>query len=186
MEDETRERALAAFRQAGGILKTREALELGIHPRTLYAFRDEDLVEALSRGVYRLASLPGISDQDVVTVALRVPRGVVCLVSALAYHEITTEIPHEVQLALPHGIKKPRLEHPPLRVFTFSGPAFTEGVQTVRIDNVDVRIFDVAKTVVDCFRFSRSASTGGRRTHGHLCVGFVHIADRFKFRYSAV
>ena len=153
MEDVTRERALAAFWREGGILRTRLALELGIHPRTLYALRDEGLVEAVSRGVYRLASLPGLSDQDLVTVALRVPRGVVCLISALAYHEITTEIPHEVQIALPHGMKKPRLEHPPLRVFTFSGPAFTEGAQTVQIDNVNVRIYDAAKTVVDCFRY---------------------------------
>ena len=146
-------RALYAFRRHGGILRTGEALELGVHPRTLYDLRDEGLIERVSRGVYRLASLPSLSHPDLVTVAVRVPRAVVCLVSALACHDITTEIPHEVHVALPHGAKMPQIEHPPLRVFTFSGAALTEGIQTVRLDGIDVRIYDPAKTVVDCFRY---------------------------------
>jgi len=103
--------------------------------------------------VYRLAEMPGLSHPDLVTVALRVPRAVVCLVSALACHDATDEVPHEVQIALPRRTKAPRIEHPPLRVFWFSGPALSEGVQVVNVDGVDVRIYDLPKTVVDCFRF---------------------------------
>ena len=77
----------------------KKAMDLGIHPRTLYYVRDKSLVERISRGVFRLASLPPLSQPDLATVALRIPRAVICLVSALSYHDITTQIPHEAQIA---------------------------------------------------------------------------------------
>jgi predicted transcriptional regulator of viral defense system len=153
MSSDSMTRAIDVFRQHGGILRTTEALDLGVHPRTLYRLRDAGHIEQLSRGVYRLASLPSIGHPDLVAVALRVPRAVVCLVSALAYHEATLEVPHEVQIALPRGTRAPRLDHPPVRVFQFSGAALTVGVTTVILDVVAVKVFDLPKTVVDCFRF---------------------------------
>ena len=93
-------KAKSIFRKKGGILKTSDAIHEGIHPRTLYEMRDKGIVEVLSRGLYRLADLRPLGNQDLVTVSLRVPHGVVCLISALAYHEITTHIPHEVHLVL--------------------------------------------------------------------------------------
>jgi predicted transcriptional regulator of viral defense system len=109
--------ATAVFREHGGVLRTMEAVRLGVHPRTLYAMRDEGAVEQLGRGLYRLADLPPLGNPDRVAVACRVPQGVLCLLSALAVHEITTQIPHEVYLALKRGAEPPRLEHPPVRVF---------------------------------------------------------------------
>jgi predicted transcriptional regulator of viral defense system len=103
--------------------------------------------------VYRLASMRPLAHRDLVTVALRVPRAVVCLLSALDYHGITTQIPHEVQIALPHGTRAPRIDHPPVRVFTFSGAALSEGIDVVELDGIEVRIYAPAKTVVDCFRY---------------------------------
>jgi predicted transcriptional regulator of viral defense system len=153
MDTGTTSHAIEAFREHGGILRTKQALDLGIHPRTLYRMRDDGVLEQVSRGVYRLASLPDLTHPDLVTVALRVPRAVVCLVSALAYYDATTEVPHEVQIALPRGTKAPQLDHPPVRVFRFSGSALTEGVLVVQLDGVDVRVYGLAKTVVDCFRF---------------------------------
>lgn len=153
MSTEPTTQAVEVFRERGGILRTKEALELGVHPRTLYRLRDEGVLEQISRGVYRLAAMPDLGHPDLVAVALRVPRAVVCLVSALAYHDATNEVPHEVQIALPRETKAPRIDHPPLRVFWFSGPALTEGVKVVQVDGVDLRIYDLPKTVVDCFRF---------------------------------
>jgi hypothetical protein len=115
--------AAAVFLEHGGILRTKEALGLGVHPRTLYAMRDAGRLERLGRGLYRLASLPPLGNPDLVAVALRVPEAVLCLISALAVHEITTQIPHEVYIALKRGAEPPRLEHPPVRVFGFSGGA---------------------------------------------------------------
>jgi len=153
MTEDRYKRALEVFRQHGGTLRTGDALALGIHPRILYRMRDDRVLEQISRGVFRLASLPGLSHPDLVTVALRIPRGVVCLVSALAYHDATSEVPHEVQIALPRRTKAPKLDYPPLRVFWFSDAALSEGVATVVLDGIEVRIFDLPKTVVDFFRF---------------------------------
>jgi predicted transcriptional regulator of viral defense system len=141
------------FRQQGGLLGTADALRLGVTPRTLYAMRDSgDLIE-LSRGLYRLAELPPLSDPDLVTVALKIPKGVVCLISALAFHDLTTQIPHAVHVALPYSVKRPRLPYPPMTVYWISGPAFNTGVETHRIDGVDVKVYDPEKTVADCFKF---------------------------------
>ena len=154
VSDKTQE-AIRIFRQHNGILRTSEALELGIHPRTLYAMRDSGMLERLERGLYRLAELPPLTYPDLVTVALKIPDGVICLISALDFHELTTEIPHAVDVALEMGSRRPRLSHPPLRIFWFSGPAWSEGVETYRIDKVPVRMTNPAKSVADMFKFRR-------------------------------
>lgn len=147
------EAAKQRIRGLGGTVRTREALAAGIHPRTLYRLRDSGELEAISRGVYRLTDLPDLSDPDLATVAKRIPKGVVCLLSALVVHELTTQIPHVVHLALQRGTRYPKLDHPPLRVYLFSTEAFRAGVEERRIDNVPVRVYNAEKTLADCFKF---------------------------------
>lgn len=146
-------RARQTFEAHGGVLRTSEALRLGVHPATLYAMRDAGEIECVSRGLYRLSSLPPLSNPDLATVGLRVPQGVVCLISALYYHELTTEIPRHVDLALRRGGTPPRLDSPPIRVYWFTGEAFSAGVETHEIDQVPVRIYSREKTIADCFKY---------------------------------
>jgi predicted transcriptional regulator of viral defense system len=103
--------------------------------------------------VYRLADSSPLGNPDLVTVATRVPGGVICLISALAFHELTTQIPHEVHVALQRGAEEPRLDHPPIKTCRFTGEAFTEGVETHELDGVSVRIYSPEKTLADCFKF---------------------------------
>jgi predicted transcriptional regulator of viral defense system len=147
------ERAIAIFGKHGGMLRTSQALRAGIHPATLYALRDSGVLEVMSRGVYRLADSPPLGSPDLVTVATRVPAGVICLISALAFHEITTQIPHEVHVALARGAEQPRLRFPPIKTYRFSESAFTNGMEIYRLDGVDVRIYTAEKTLADCFKF---------------------------------
>ena len=147
-----RQRADSLFRRRP-FLRTSQALAQGISPRTLYELREAKRILAIGRGVYRHASLPPLTEPDLIAVAARAPKGVICLISALHYHGITTQIPHAVDLALPRGYRPPRLEHPPLRIFRFSGPAFSAGIETHTIDRVPVRITCPEKTVADCFKF---------------------------------
>ena len=154
MKKDPREaRVRDAFRRAGGVLRTAPALRAGVHPRDLYALRDAGVLEQVSRGVYRLADLPPFGEPDLVTVALRVPKAVIALVSALHFHGLTTEIPHEVSVALPQGTSRPRLDWPPLRVYWLSGAMFTSGIETHERDGVRLRVYGAAKTVADCFKF---------------------------------
>jgi len=148
-------KAIDLFREQGGMLRTSEALRLGISPGTLYALRDAGTLERLARGLYRLAELPPLSNPDLIIVAEKIPQGVICLVSALAYHELTTQIPHAVDLALETGSKRPRSTFPPLRVFWFSGPAWSEGVEVHPLDGTPVRIYGPEKSVADAFKFRR-------------------------------
>ncbi len=147
------DRAITIFKKHGGILRTAQALREGIHPGTIYAMRDSGTLEMVSRGVYRLAGDTPLGNPDLVTVATRIPGGVICLISALAYHELTTQIPHEIHVALQRGAEEPRLEHPPIRTYRFTGKAFTEGIETRKIDGVTLRIYNPEKTLADCFKF---------------------------------
>ena len=147
------EQARKLFNDRGGTLRTSEAIAAHIHPRTLYAMRDNGELEKISRGLYRLARLPPLSEPDLATVAKRVLHGVVCLISALAFHELTTQIPHEVHLALPRTARDPMLKYPPLHIFRFSLLAFEAGIETHVIDSVPVRIYGPEKTLADCFKF---------------------------------
>jgi predicted transcriptional regulator of viral defense system len=78
---------------------------------------------------------------------------VICLISALSFHEITTEIPHQIYLALPRGAEPPRLDYPPLRIFWFSGPAFEEGIENHNVDGIPIMVYNPEKTLADCFKY---------------------------------
>ena len=146
-------RAATIFENNSGILRTAQALKAGIHPKTLYAMRDSGVLELISRGVFRLSDSPPLSNPDLVTVAARVPSGVICLISALSFHEITTQIPHDVHVALPRGAEEPRLDYPPIRTYRFTGEAFTAGVDAYDLDGVSISIYSPEKTLADCFKF---------------------------------
>ena len=141
------------FREHGGQLRMSEALRLGLSRYRLYKLRDEGVIEQVSRGLYRLVELPPIGHPDLVTVGLRVPNGVVCLISALAFHDLTTQIPHEVYVAVRRGSRAPRLDHPPVRSFYFGAEAHAAGVEEHRLDGAPVRIYGPEKTLADCVKF---------------------------------
>ncbi|MFE8069882.1 type IV toxin-antitoxin system AbiEi family antitoxin domain-containing protein [Marinobacteraceae bacterium S3BR75-40.1] len=143
----------AIFRAHGGQLRMREALKLGISRYQLYKLRDEGVIESISRGLYRLVELPPITNPDLVVVASQFPQAVLCLVSALAWHDITTQIPHTVHLAVARQARLPRLKHPPVTGYRFSEPAFSAGIEETTVDGTLLRVYTVEKTLADCFKF---------------------------------
>jgi predicted transcriptional regulator of viral defense system len=151
------EKALRIFRnRKNGILRTSQAIKLGIHPSVLYRLRDQEKLTLLTEGFYRLTELPDLQEPDLVTVVLRAPKAVVCLISALSIHGITTQIPHEVHIALPRGVKPPQLGFPPIHAYHFSSATYKEGIEIKIFDGVEVKVYDPAKTLVDCFRFENA------------------------------
>ncbi len=151
--DQSLVKARRVFTQHGGMLRTTEAIELGIHPRTLYALRDSGKIERVARGIYRLSDKPPLSNPDFVAVSIRIPQAVICLVSALAHHGLTTQVPHTIDLALPSHARVPGIEGIPLRAFWYSEPSFSAGIGIVNLDGVPVRIYSPEKTVADCFKY---------------------------------
>ncbi len=94
------DRAVSVFRANGGILNTRRAMKLGVYPRTIYALRDSARLERMERGPYRRADAPAIENSDFITVTLKVPKGIICLISALAFHQMTAQVPDAIYLAI--------------------------------------------------------------------------------------
>lgn len=148
-----KEYPINVFRKCGGQLRMSEAIEQGITRYMLYSLRDRGIIEQISRGVYRLVDLPPVSNPDLVTVSMRYPNAVICLISALAFHEITTQIPHEVSVAVPRNSRPPSLDYPPLLVHRFTDQAYQAGIQERQIDGVIVKVYSPEKTLADCFKF---------------------------------
>ncbi|MFO3150661.1 transcriptional regulator, partial [Legionella pneumophila serogroup 1] len=119
----------------------------------LYSLKDKGIIEQISRGVYRLTSLPPLSNQDLVTVSLRIPNAVICLISALSYHGLTTQIPHSVSIAIPRETHTLSLVYPPIQVHRFSGQAYLAGIEEHLIDEVNIKIYSTEKTIADCFKY---------------------------------
>ena len=117
------------------------------------------LIERVERGIYRLPDAPLTEHHDLALVARQAPGGVVCLLSALRFHGLTTQNPFEVWLAIDHKAWRPMLEHPPLRLVYVSGPALREGVEEHDVGGVRVRVYGAAKTVADCFKFRNKIDT---------------------------
>jgi predicted transcriptional regulator of viral defense system len=141
------------FANHNGILRASMAIELGIPKHVLYKMvHDGELIrEAV--GIYRLQEIDLLGNPDLVQISLRVPRAIICLISALYFHELTTQIPYHVYFALPRDVKTPKIEYPPIKAFHFSMESYQAGIEEHVIDGVRVKIYGREKTVTDCFKF---------------------------------
>jgi predicted transcriptional regulator of viral defense system len=145
--------ALQAFRDKGGTLRTRDLIGHGVHTDALYALRESGRVIELGRGLYRLADVGEAEYPDLAVVAASAPNAVVCLISALAYHEITTQIPSSVHLAVPRGSYHRIKLSVPVAVYQFDSKTFDNGLETHRVSGMPLKVYSVARTLVDCFKF---------------------------------
>ena len=149
-----RDRTIDLLRH-NGIMRLTDLRAHGIHAPTLSRMVEEGEIARRGRGLYELTDAEITLSHSLAEIAVRVPKGIICLISALAYHEITLQSPKSIWLAIGEKDRKPRIDHLAVRVLHFGDAALRSGVQTVRIDGVVVKIFSPAKTVVDCFRYRR-------------------------------
>lgn len=136
-----------------GLIRPRDLLPLRIPRVSLTRAVRCGQLERLGRGLYGLPGRAVSAHGTLAEVARRVPKGLICLLSALRFHGLTTQAPFEVWLAIDNKATAPRLDYPPLRIVRFSGAALTEGVEEHVVDGVTVRVTGVAKTVADCFKY---------------------------------
>jgi predicted transcriptional regulator of viral defense system len=128
------------------------AAEARVHSQELTRLVQEGVLERVARGTYRIADRPISEHHALAVVAAVAPRSVICLVSALTFHEIGTQVPFEVWVAVERGKTAPKIQNPPLRVVRFSGAAFREGIETHATEGQRVRIYSIAKTIADLFK----------------------------------
>ncbi len=136
-----------------GLLTREEVARAGIHTHALSRMVRAGALERVGRGRYRLPDAPVTKDHGLALVAAASPKAVICLLSALSFHEIGTQLPHQVWIALGRGTRRPPLDYPPLRVVRFSGQALSAGTASHRIEGEQVRIYNPAKTIADLFKY---------------------------------
>ena len=136
-----------------GMVRARDLSESGISPTHLQRLYEQGLVERSGRGVYYKTDLELDENSSLSEVALRAPAGIICLLSALKFHGLTTQLPSQVWIALPARAHNPNIDWPPVRFVHFSGDSLTLGVEEKSVGSIAVRVYSPAKTVADCFKF---------------------------------
>jgi predicted transcriptional regulator of viral defense system len=155
-EPRTQREQLAAFLRERGMARLAEIRRAGVTAATVSRLEREGFVARLGRGLYQLADAAPEGNHSLAEAAKRVPKGVICLVSALAFHGITDQMPRRVWIAIGPKVWKPEIDYPPLRIVRFADKFLRDGVETHHIEGVSVPIFGVAKTIADAFRHRRS------------------------------
>jgi len=149
----TQEEQVLALASTTSLLRARDLTLRSLPTVTLSRLVLAGRLQRVARGVYALPGTLSSEHRPLAEVTLQVPRGVICLLSALRFHGLGTQVPRQVWLAMPHNSPTPRVQRPLVHTVRMSGASLTEGIQTVQVDGVDVRMFNAAKTIADCFKY---------------------------------
>ena len=163
--DRQEDRALSLMKERG-IVRLSELTNAGITATTVSRMKQKGLILQMSRGLYQLHDASIDTHHALAEAAKLIPKGVVCLTSALAFHELTDTIPSRVWIAIGAKDRLPRAQNPPLQFVRFGQKVLTSGIKNYVVDGVNVRIYNPAKTVVDLFRYRGSAGTRYRKSPG--------------------
>lgn len=155
LEDSQLAKRIIRLASKRGIIRPQELKALGLPTRYLRQLEQDGRLLRLDRGLYACPETPFNEHISLLEVAKRIPKGVICLVSALRFHELTLEFSPDAWVAMPAKHYHPKLEHLQVRYFDLSGLAYSEGIETHKINGVDLKVYSEAKTVADCFKFRR-------------------------------
>jgi predicted transcriptional regulator of viral defense system len=136
-----------------GMLRPSDLDAIGTHRVVLTRMTAKGLLEKVGRGIYRLPESQPSEHESLSSIATKVPQAVFCLLSALQFHALTTQLPRQVWIAMPRGSHTPKIDYPPVRMVQFAGSAYSEGIELFERDQVKLRVYGVAKTVADCFKY---------------------------------
>jgi hypothetical protein len=143
---------VARMVRRSGVFRSRD-LDGSIPRQYLHQAKERGLVRRVGRGLYVAADFPATENHTLAEAAKRLPNGIICLLSALRYHHLTTQAPHEVWIAISRKARRPRADQPPLRIVRFSGHALEFGIQQKKVEGAPIRVYSPAKTVADCFKY---------------------------------
>ena len=152
MSSDTHAQRILSLARQKGLLRASDLDAIEAPRVVLTRLIEAGLLERVSRGLYRLPSHPGSEHEGLATVAAKVPQAVFCLLTALQFHELTTQLPRQVWIAMPRGSHVPRLDYPPIKMVQMTGAVYTAGIEEHLRDGVTLRVYSAAKTVADCFK----------------------------------
>jgi len=148
-----REKIYRVSEEKRGMASYKEIIKAGFNKAFLKGNLDSGRIQKVDRALYRLSDGVTLSNPDLVAVSIKVSKGVVCLLSALAFHEATSEIPRYVNIAIPRGAYANKINYPPVKFYRFASKAWETGIEKFEIDGYQIKVYSLAKTVADCFKF---------------------------------
>lgn len=152
MHEDSHTQRLLQLASQKGILRSSDLSEMGIPRMYLTRLIASGQLEKAGRGLYRLPDSPPSEHESLIAIATQVPQAVFCLLTALQFHELTTQLPRRVWIAMPRGSHSPKIAYPPIRMIQFSGAAYSEGIEVHERDQVKLQVYCIAKTLADCFK----------------------------------
>lgn len=174
------------LRKRGGLASYAEISKAGFNKALLKTSLKSNRISRLDRGLYKLSQGISISNPDFVAVSIKIPRGVICLLSALSFHEATNEIPKYVDVAIPRGTHANKINYPPVRFYRVNFKVWETGIESHEISGHKVRIYGLAKTVADCFKFRNKIGTDVAREALKIAVSEKHIKPKEIMRYAKI
>ena len=152
MQNTTHQQCVLDLLQQQGLLRTSDLDAIGVPRVVLSRLTASGHLERVGRGLYRLPGSAVSEHESLATVAVKVPQAVFCLLTALQFHELTTQLPRQIWIAMPRGSHVPRIDYPPLKMVQMAGDTYSAGIEEHERDGVKLRVYGIAKTVADCFK----------------------------------
>lgn len=174
------------FKKHGGIVRFSSILKAGFHPDILSSLEKDGKIEKIARGLYRMTPYTLGSCPDLVLASIQAPRGVLCLISALAFHEATNEIPRNVDIAILVGTRANKIKYPPVRFYRFSFKTWNAGIEVYHVEGHKIRVYNLAKTIADCFKFRNRIGVGVAREALKVAITGKHIKPKEIMQYAKI
>lgn len=174
------------LKKKGGLAGYAEIIEAGFNKVLLKTSLTSKRIYKIDRGLYQLSEGASFSHPDLVATSMRIPAGVVCLVSALSFHEATKEIPRYVDIAIPRGGHANRITYPPVKFYRFDPATWKDGIEEHKIAGHQIRVYSLARTVADCFKFRNKIGVDVAREALKIAVSEKKIKPQEIMRYAKI
>ncbi len=172
------------FKKSGGLAGYAEIIGAGFNKAILKSVLNSGQIQKIDRGLYRLSAGSLLSNPDVVAASIKVPKGILCLLSALSFHEATSEIPRYVDIAIPRGKHANKIKYPPVRFYRYAPNIWEAGLEEHEIKGRRIRVYSLARTVVDCFKFRNKIGLDVARDALKVAVAEKGIKPKEIMRYA--
>lgn len=174
------------FKKRGGLVSYAEIVKAGFNKALLKACLNSNFISKIDRGLYRLSGGESFSNPDLVAISIKAPKGVVCLLSALAFHEATTEIPQSVAIAIPRGTHANKIKYPPVKFYRFASKSWKAGIEEHAVKGYKIKVYNLAKTIADCFKFRNKIGTDIARDALKTAVTEKNIKPKEIMHYAKI
>jgi predicted transcriptional regulator of viral defense system len=174
------------FKSNSGVARLSAIRNAGFHSDSLSILEKKNKVEKIARGIYRLIDYAPTSYFDLISASLQAPRGVVCLLSALSFHEATVEVPKFVDIAIPNNTRAYRIKYPPVKFYHFSHESWKAGIEEKKIDHYTVKIYNLAKTIADCCKFRNKIGMNVVREALKIAITEKNVSPQEIMHYSKI